>query len=94
MHPTSRSKRVNRKIWHFHRIRIVVRPIFFAIQEAINWGEYFILIDHIGNAHCVSKVKIGGICTGFDGFDVCWNGICRGGFCVQGQSSIRVAIIF
>jgi len=33
----------------------------------------------------VSKIKPGGLCSGFEGLDACWNGLCVGSRCQAGQ---------
>ncbi|KAI6235836.1 hypothetical protein M3Y95_00093800 [Aphelenchoides besseyi] len=36
--------------------------------------------------HCVAKVKMNGLCLGFEGFDACYNGQCMFGRCVPGPT--------
>ncbi|VDK19639.1 unnamed protein product, partial [Anisakis simplex] len=38
------------------------------------------------NAHCVSKIKLNGRCSGFEGLDACYDGVCQMGFCVPGPT--------
>lgn len=47
-------------------------------------GSEFLFCDTRAQ-HCVSKVKMGGLCQGFEGQDVCYQGLCYNGVCVQGQ---------
>ena len=43
----------------------------------------------ISYTHLIAKIKIqvkqGGLCRGFEGFDVCHNGVCVAGWCRPGQ---------
>lgn len=48
-------------------------------------GSAYLFCDARSVPHCVAKVKLGGICTGFEGLDACYNGICMGGRCWPGQ---------
>lgn len=50
-----------------------------------NCGSIYLFCDTRTMPHCVAKVKLGGLCTGFEGMDVCFNGICAGQRCWPGQ---------
>lgn len=48
-------------------------------------NSQYLFCDPRGNAHCVSKIRMSGLCQGFEGYDACYGGICINGICVQGQ---------
>ncbi|CAB3403535.1 unnamed protein product [Caenorhabditis bovis] len=50
-----------------------------------NCGSPYLFCDPRGNAHCVAKIKAGGLCRGFEGLDACYMGTCVGGWCRAGQ---------
>ncbi|VIO92635.1 Hypothetical tyrosinase-like protein C02C2.1 in chromosome III, putative [Brugia malayi] len=49
-------------------------------------GTPYLFCDTRGIAHCVAKIKLNGLCVGFEGFDACFNGICHMGRCVYGPT--------
>ncbi|KAI1717415.1 common central domain of tyrosinase domain-containing protein [Ditylenchus destructor] len=49
-------------------------------------GSQYLFCDARSVPHCVSKVKLNGICSGFEGMDACHNGICFNGRCFPGQN--------
>uniref|UniRef100_A0A183BM80 ShKT domain-containing protein n=1 Tax=Globodera pallida TaxID=36090 RepID=A0A183BM80_GLOPA len=42
--------------------------------------------DGGGTPHCVSKIKMGGNCQGFEGLDCCWEGECQNWRCLPRQT--------
>uniref|UniRef100_A0A183U391 ShTK domain protein n=1 Tax=Toxocara canis TaxID=6265 RepID=A0A183U391_TOXCA len=49
-------------------------------------GSPYLFCDLRGIPHCVSKIKLNGICSGYEGLDACFNGICEMGRCVPGAT--------
>uniref|UniRef100_A0A915A9L5 Tyrosinase copper-binding domain-containing protein n=1 Tax=Parascaris univalens TaxID=6257 RepID=A0A915A9L5_PARUN len=48
-------------------------------------GSNFLFCDfHHGPPHCVSKIKMNGLCRGFEGLNACFGGVCLNGFCRPG----------
>uniref|UniRef100_A0A183CW70 ShKT domain-containing protein n=1 Tax=Gongylonema pulchrum TaxID=637853 RepID=A0A183CW70_9BILA len=56
--------------------------------ELPNCGSPYLFCDARGwgGAHCVSKIKLGGVCSGFEGLDACFGGICVMGRCLLGPT--------
>uniref|UniRef100_A0AC35TPE1 ShKT domain-containing protein n=1 Tax=Rhabditophanes sp. KR3021 TaxID=114890 RepID=A0AC35TPE1_9BILA len=55
-------------------------------REAPACGSKYLFCDWRGFPHCVAKVKLGGLCQGFEGLDACYNGQCYFGRCMQGPT--------
>uniref|UniRef100_A0A0N4ZUJ2 Tyrosinase_Cu-bd domain-containing protein n=1 Tax=Parastrongyloides trichosuri TaxID=131310 RepID=A0A0N4ZUJ2_PARTI len=51
-----------------------------------NCGSSYLFCDPRGYPHCVSKIKLGGICSGFEEMDACFGGVCVNGRCVGGNN--------
>lgn len=49
-------------------------------------GSPYLFCDARISPHCVSKIKLGGICTSFEGLDACFNGVCIAGRCMPGAT--------
>ncbi|CAD5220573.1 unnamed protein product [Bursaphelenchus xylophilus] len=49
-------------------------------------GSKYLFCDTRGFPHCVAKVRLGGLCMGYEGFDACFNGQCIFGRCVPGPT--------
>lgn len=64
--------------------RYAPRPSCAA--EAPTCYSPYLFCDTRGIAHCVAKIKLYGICVGFEGFDACYNGLCLNGRCIPGPT--------
>uniref|UniRef100_A0A914V334 ShKT domain-containing protein n=1 Tax=Plectus sambesii TaxID=2011161 RepID=A0A914V334_9BILA len=51
-------------------------------------SDYLFCDRSHGRPKCVSKVKLGGRCDGFERENICYDGICRNGRCVESRSSV------
>ena len=49
-------------------------------------GSKYLFCDTRGYPHCVAKIKLGGLCGRFQGFDACYNGQCIFGRCMPGPT--------
>lgn len=50
--------------------------------QNMNCGSKYLFCDLLhGYPHCVAKIKINGLCMGFEGQDACFNGQCYFGRC-------------
>uniref|UniRef100_A0A914YXP4 ShKT domain-containing protein n=1 Tax=Panagrolaimus superbus TaxID=310955 RepID=A0A914YXP4_9BILA len=49
-------------------------------------GSQYLFCDTRGFPHCVTKIKLGGLCGRFLGFDACYMGQCMFGRCVPGPT--------
>ncbi|KAH7700491.1 tyrosinase 4 [Aphelenchoides avenae] len=49
-------------------------------------GSRYLFCDPRGYPHCVAKIKVGGICRGFEGLDACYMGQCIFGRCMPGPT--------
>lgn len=54
--------------------------------EAPTCGSKYLFCDTRGFPHCVAKIKLGGLCGRFLGFDACYMGQCMFGRCVPGPT--------
>ncbi|VDM97281.1 unnamed protein product [Thelazia callipaeda] len=68
--------------------RYAPRPGCTAQQATC--GSPYLFCDTRGFPHCVSKIKFGGLCFGFEAFDACFDGICIMGRCVSGATTSAV----
>lgn len=64
--------------------RFAPRPS--CTSEIPTCGTPYLFCDTRGFPHCVSKIKLNGLCIGFEGLDACFNGICWMGRCVPGAT--------
>uniref|UniRef100_A0A0N4ZH21 Tyrosinase_Cu-bd domain-containing protein n=1 Tax=Parastrongyloides trichosuri TaxID=131310 RepID=A0A0N4ZH21_PARTI len=64
--------------------RYAPRPTCTRTEPAC--GSRYLFCDTRGFPHCVSKIKLGGICNGYEGFDACYNGQCIFGRCIPGPT--------
>ncbi|KAH7698339.1 ShTK domain-containing protein, partial [Aphelenchoides avenae] len=49
-------------------------------------GSRYLFCDLRGFPHCVTKIKLGGICRGYEGMDACYMGQCIFGRCIPGPT--------
>lgn len=57
-------------------------------------GSKFLFCDIRQAPHCVSKIKIGGRCDGFEGLDACYMSICIQGYCRNGNfAAVRLNFV-
>uniref|UniRef100_A0A915Q146 ShKT domain-containing protein n=1 Tax=Setaria digitata TaxID=48799 RepID=A0A915Q146_9BILA len=64
--------------------RYALRP--GCTSEIPTCGSPYLFCDTRGIPHCVSKIKLNGLCIGFEGFDACFNGNCIMGRCQPGST--------
>ncbi|KAF8358573.1 tyr-2, partial [Pristionchus pacificus] len=69
--------------------RYAPRPTCSMAQPTC--GSPYLFCDTRGYPHCVAKIRLNGVCRGYEGFNSCYMGRCWFGRCVQAPAQFRFA---
>uniref|UniRef100_A0A1I7XGX9 Tyrosinase_Cu-bd domain-containing protein n=1 Tax=Heterorhabditis bacteriophora TaxID=37862 RepID=A0A1I7XGX9_HETBA len=70
------------------------RPTCSRENRDCDGSKYlFCVVPPKADAFCMSKVKLGGNCTGFEGTQICYEGYCSRGICQHGTSTEKESIL-
>ncbi|VDM97282.1 unnamed protein product [Thelazia callipaeda] len=61
-----------------------MRPFNLINRDESTCSSPYLFCDSRIIPHCVSKIRFGGVCSGFEGLDACFNSVCVMGRCVAG----------